>query len=46
MHFVEHEDDVFYDQFGLKIWKKRHLFVMDFLEKNKIKSVMNLFKVN
>ena len=27
MEYDSHEDDIFYDSFGMKVWEKRHAFV-------------------
>jgi len=39
MEIEPHEDDVFYDGLGMKIWEKRHFHITRLLESHKIKRV-------
>jgi len=39
MEIEPHEDDVFYDGLGMKLWEKRHFHVTQILESHKIKRV-------
>lgn len=34
-----HEDDIFYDGFGMKIWEKRHCLVSEILQSSNTKTV-------
>lgn len=39
MEIEPHEDDVFYDSLGMRLWEKRHLKVCTILESESIKRV-------
>lgn len=42
MEIEPHEDDVFYDGLGMKLWEKRHFHVTQILESHKIKRVCDI----
>ncbi len=42
MNIHAHEDDVFYDAFGMRIWEKRHSKTTDLLESYNIRRVHTL----
>ena len=39
MEIEPHEDDVFYDSLGMRLWEKRHLKACTILESENIKRV-------
>lgn len=43
MEIIPYEDDVFADNFGLRIWEKREAFVLRILSLNGCKSVYTHF---
>ena len=44
MEVDAHEDDVFYDAYGMRIWEKRHSKVTTLLETFNIKRVSHIFE--
>ena len=38
------ENSIFYDNFGMKLWQKRHSVVSKIIKKHQIKSVKNNLK--